>query len=57
MRRDDMIMERVFDVQRFIRASVQSTEVGIILCEQQVRLHNIDFRVNFKVVGRPDRWW
>jgi len=50
-------MERVFDVQRLIRASVQSTEVGIVLCEQQVRLHNIDFRVNFKVVGRPDRWW
>lgn len=54
MSRDNMIMEGVFHEQRFIRPTVQSTEICVVFREKQLRLYGVCFRINFKVIVGTD---
>lgn len=52
-----MVMERVFDVRRFVGSTIQSTEVGVILCKEKLGLNWIDIRIHFKICrGANWRW-
>lgn len=54
---NNVVMERVFDVRRFVGSAIQSTEVGVILCKEKLGLNWIDVWIHFEICrGANWRW-
>ena len=51
-----MIVESVLDKGRLVRATIQSTEIGVVFRKQQLGLHGVNLGINFKVVVWADGW-
>jgi hypothetical protein len=56
VRRDDVVMERVFYVQGLVRTAIQTTEVGVVFCEEKIGLNDVYFWINFKVIRWSSGW-